>query len=448
MTRQIWVAVLVATGVFMVTVGAERLWANEPREEHAQNDISDEFGVLKERLKAVEERIPQSKGGFLGRFGERLNFQGDLRLRSEFNRQPGFVEDTDRFRQRFRLRLGLTGQISDSLMAGIRLGSGDPDNVSTAEVNLGDDFSRKTFLNLDQAFLRYTPNEYATTTAGKFAQPWWRPSLGNFTAEVLWDNDVQPEGIVQAFDFKNVGPLDRVRLTGATMVLGQFDSRKIPNPGNLMFGGQGMAQTSLGDHTSLTLSTGYFSVENPDSIATGKLKSGRDGPGGNFTNKLAMDAQGNVTGFASDYKILDVSGQLDWNVPGWLPMGMFFEYTKNFGANSSVIGGTEIGKENDAFLLYATLGKLKKPGDWLVGYGYGVIEADAALSQFNSDDLEFTNTKTQIVFLEYSLRKNMTLIWDSYLQRREDDTLSLLQGNSSTAGLQRVKSRINFLVKF
>ena len=137
---------------------------------------------------------------------------------------------------------------------------------------------------------------------------------------MLWDNDVNPEGIVQTFDFKNVGPFDRVSLTGATMVLGQFDERKIPNPGNLMFGGQGMAQTSLGRRASLTLSTGYFSVENPDAIATGKLKSGRDGSGGNFTNKLAMDAQGNVTGFASDYKILDVSGQLDWNVPGWLPM--------------------------------------------------------------------------------------------------------------------------------
>ena len=73
-----------------------------------------------------------------------------------------------------------------------------------------------------------------------------------------------------------------------------------------------------------------------------------------------------------------------------------------------------------------------------------------AREEFNSDDLQYTNTKTQTIFLEYQLQKNVYFIWDSYLQKRENELLSGFQGNSSLDpdSPLRVKTRVNILVKF
>ena len=468
MQYRLMVVVIVVMGVLMFGGLFTAVGAAEPAGTQVAQASGDDVGIaeLKARIEQLETKIPPDKIPLLGGRGgiaDRLRFQGDLRLRNELDVNRNFVDGDDRWRQRMRLRFGLTAQITNELTAGFRMGSGNPNQVNTAEVNFGNEFSRKTFLNLDQAYLRYKPTEWATTTGGKFGQPWWRPSLGNFTAEIVWDNDVQPEGLVQQFNFKNVGPFSELGLTGGLLIVDQFDEAQPFNRGNLMFGGQALAALPVGEHGKAKFGTAFYSFENPDSIAKGNLQA-REGPLGNQTNKLrgplADDGTGRIgkcnTGssaacsFVSDFEILEINGQYDLNIPGWLPIGFFFDYAKNLGAKSSEAFGQDVGKENDAFQVYATVGKLRKPGDWLVGYGYAVIEADAAIGQFNSDDLQYTNTKTQTIFLEYQVQKNVSLIWDSYLQERENELLSGFQGNSSLDQDKplRVKTRVNILVKF
>tara|TARA_B100000315_G_scaffold260302_1_gene320680 strand:+ start:5234 stop:6745 length:1512 start_codon:yes stop_codon:yes gene_type:complete len=455
----------------------------------AGSQEDDDLAKLKAQVEELVTKIPPDKvpilGGRVGaEIAERLRFQGDLRLRTEYNKNRNFSDGADRYRQRMRLRFGLTAQVTDDLTAGFRMGSGNPNFVNTAEINLSDGFSRKTFLNLDNAYLRYKPNEWSTTTGGKFGVPWWRPSAGNMTAEIVWDNDVQPEGIVQQFHRKDVGIFSELGVTGGVLVVDQFDEAKDfddqgvrrldignKNPGNLMFGGQALASLDTPGLEEFGLGAGkakfgtaFYAYENADSIAGGQLGA-REGPLGNMTNKLRGPMNDDGTGriakcngdgktrdcsFVSDYQILEINGQYDAEFMG-LPIGFFFDIAHNFGAKAgSDFAGNEIGKENDAFQVYATVGKLRKPGDWLIGYGYADIEADAAIGQYNSDDLQFTNTQTQTIFLEYQVQKNVSLIWDTYLQYRENEELSRWQGNSSfdADSPMRIKSRINVLVKF
>src|SRR3990172_8887269 len=53
-----------------------------------------------------------------------LNFSVDLRLRSEYIDHDGFNNDDYRWRQRYRLRFGLTADITEHTTVGFRLSSG------------------------------------------------------------------------------------------------------------------------------------------------------------------------------------------------------------------------------------------------------------------------------------------------------------------------------------
>lgn len=123
---------------------------------------------------------------------EGWSFGGDLRLRYEGTRFDADDKKT-RNRGRFRLRLGAKKEVLDNLTFGLRLASGGGQATSTNQ-SFDNSFSGKD-LYIDRAFLTYKVNDW-TLGGGKVKNPF-------HTTNVVWDNDVNQEGLFQKYDNKS-----------------------------------------------------------------------------------------------------------------------------------------------------------------------------------------------------------------------------------------------------
>ncbi len=124
-----------------------------------------------------------------------IKLSGDLRMRYEYDhRDTTTNDDPERNRGRFRWRLGVDTKIVDDVTMGFGLasGSGDP---RTIDQTFDSSFSKK-LLNINYAYAQYKPLQWLSLMAGKIrTNPIFRAnSLGSWPSELLWDNDITPEG--------------------------------------------------------------------------------------------------------------------------------------------------------------------------------------------------------------------------------------------------------------
>lgn len=171
--------------------------------------------------KAKDERwgTPDALPDWVNRF----HFSGSLRLRFQSdtfdsaNPQPGdpnapinftrvnadqqllnnpdiffnFAETRDRVR--LQLKLAVMAEVSDSVLAGVELTTGNLETPLSTNENLGGSLRRKEFA-VDRAFVEWThawadDSEFLRATAGRFANPF-------LSTDLLWDEDLRFDGFV------------------------------------------------------------------------------------------------------------------------------------------------------------------------------------------------------------------------------------------------------------
>src|SRR5437868_9959292 len=131
-----------------------------------------------------------------------IELYGDARLRYEVRTAqsgppdtitpPG--ENTQRDRFRYRLRLGLRGTLADDWFFGLRLETSA--NSRSTNVTIGDESSGGPFskgsdgINVGQAYLGYKGLRDFTFTAGRMPNPL-------VTTSMVWDADINPEGVAE-----------------------------------------------------------------------------------------------------------------------------------------------------------------------------------------------------------------------------------------------------------
>ena len=131
----------------------------------------------------------------------RFSFFGDIRIRHE-----GFYQDRvkTRNREHFRLRVGARLKVSDELEGGIRLVSGDANEIIANNQTMTDVFTRKP-INIDNAYITVRPSKtiglekpFFSIIAGKFSVSanFFRPRAV-MTSELIYDSDLTPEGTAQ-----------------------------------------------------------------------------------------------------------------------------------------------------------------------------------------------------------------------------------------------------------
>lgn len=287
------------------------------------------------------------------KWAQNISMSGDLRLRHE-----SFWRDTnpDRHRERFRLRLGLKGSVSEQLEAGVRLATGtNLDPVSTNQ-SAQDIFDKKDFF-VDQAYLTFTtkglgPWEMVPLTVwgGKFDHPFTYTSL-------VWDGDLTPEGVAASFTPK-WGPVDFF----ATGGLFPIDEINADAEDPLLFGSQAGLTWAV-KNLKVKTAIGYYDYKN--------LESTFDNSSSNFGNTRRP---GNAT-LLHDFDEVDLLGEVSTVVMG-KPVALWADYVKN----------TAVAKSDEGFQLGAKVGKADRPLAWEAGYFWQRLEADAVVGQFTDSD--------------------------------------------------------------
>ncbi len=338
---------------------------------------------------------------------ERVHFKGDLRLRYES------IERDDRdnkYRNRYRLRLGMRVDLTDYLRfdVGMRSGFGNPTSGNQTfrdDEPLGDYFFQSLRFNI--LGLTYHEKEH-TVKIGREPYMMYRP----IKSQLVWDNDVSLNGV----NYQYKDEYNRVTI-GANRPTLEENS---------------VAQ----DDVDLLIAQYVYT----DKMDTAKFNVGAgmyyyDGLKGN--TPMFGKSKGNtvVDGvYVNDYHIVEAFGELQFKDVFGMPFKVAAGVAYNFGADDNNFG----------YDLAFQLGKAKHVGDWQVKYSYTDLQEDAVFGAYSDSD-NFgggTAAKGHAIRTKYKMGKNLYIAGNFFF-----DTLYASKSKSGEeADYERVQ--LDAIIKF
>jgi hypothetical protein len=321
------------------------------------------------------------------KFTDIVKFNGDMRLRHEFFKytQAGVA---DQNRERFRFRFGATATMQDFIV-GFRLASGAGQAVSTNQTETGA-FSQKPIW-IDQAYITWkalaTESFNAKVTGGKMQNPFF----ANYSSDIVWDPDINPEGYAQQLDY---AATDRIGLFANFAQLPLLDGgRTIADP--WMFGNQIGARTKLTEDTKLTLAGNFYGFIREDAANLNPVQAP-------FATAPNANQQGNARvgatqQLATELRLLHFAGELASHV-GSLPVSLQGDLVHNT-QDTQKAGAT-------GYQTGLVVGQAKVAKTWEAAYfykytGFNSTYADIADSDWGNGGL---NRKGHIFWIAYAPR--------------------------------------------
>jgi len=365
--------------------------AQKAQAEKAETMVAEQAVVntdLQESIDRTSDNLARTVGegassGWMGRWV----WKGDLRVRNENIDQEATV--APRNRNRYRLRVGAFARVNDNTRVEIQFTTAEGADARSSNQTFTDANSRKA-LDLDTAYVEWSPNDQWKLTAGKMRYPWVR------TSSFFFDSDVNPEGVAANWQQAANGFFGSVFMTQLSerstaadsgMVGAQFGWRWTQTDGSRI-----LLAGAYYDHAAVR---GYNPFQGASSSSAGL------GSFGNSTTTSATICRKAVaTGgacLANDYNIFEVLGEYQFNV-GEQPLLLFANVAKNTAADYSITTSstaTTIPKGLDtAYAAGFNYGRANAtiPGSWEVGYVYQVIEKDALFGQWIDSDFAAGNT--------------------------------------------------------
>lgn len=340
------------------------------------SEVLYEKGMLtKEEAAGVQETV-------WAKFIQRVTFSSDLRIRHESFFKQSDAGEVDRHRQRLRLRLGANVKLQNFAVI-VQLASGTGEQVSTNQ-SFDNGFGLKAIW-IDQAYVTFnSPSApFLTLAAGRMKNPFVR----HYTSDIVWDDDTNPEGFAQQFQFK---PGDAVIFVN----LGEFvlDEDGGTNHDQWLMGEQLGATAQIGS-AKATLAAALYQVVNATEGTFGQpaVQDGNTRAGGVLLNR---------------YHILDVTLAINATL-GELPVALMGDYVRNLADTTT--GGNGIGAAtgNVGYQVGAVVGKASDPGTFEFAYFYKVVETDATLADLSDSDFGDggIDRRGHIVWMAYSPTK-------------------------------------------
>jgi hypothetical protein len=406
---------LIIMGIFMIPAvnGINPVWAEEtdalievlqkkgiltPQE---AKEVLSEIQVEKDKKKAaVEASVKEvAREAFkLPKWVEHTKLKGDLRFRYQYEDKDESNKRRDRWR--IRWRFGLETEINEKWKTGFQLASGMDNDPRSRNLTMQNTFDTSN-VQLDLAYLQFDPTDYWRLVAGKFKNPLWQ------TKDLLWDSDVNPEGVAVQFHKFKINNFE-VFVTPGFFVLDEFKTdTHDPWLGLIQAG----ANVELTDSLSFKFAGAYYSFQN--------LK------GNNFDHSSetnSRDANGN---FEDDYDAVGIDAELGMKLSDPVPyVGIFGQYVNS-----------DQGDDDTGYLAGIKFGhkKVKKFGQWQVKYNYRRLEKDAWPDFLPDSDFYGGQTDVEGNEIEFTfgLAKNVTFGVDYYLSERidrePDDEQNLVQ---------------------
>ncbi|MCX5896127.1 MAG: putative porin, partial [Proteobacteria bacterium] len=198
---------LVEKGILSSTEGEKIL------KETKQEAAKEKEQAIKEAKAAVAKDVKEGKYSMVPDWVRKTKLTGDFRLRYQWeNRQVDSTSnsDYDRNRGRFRVRLGIETEVAKDLkfLFGLASGSNDPRSTNQTFSNTSD----KKQINIDYAYVDYAPYKWLKVQGGKMKNPIYKIS------ELMWDEDINPEGVAGEFTWNINESLDLFLNAGVFVV--------------------------------------------------------------------------------------------------------------------------------------------------------------------------------------------------------------------------------------
>lgn len=300
--------------------------------------------------------------------GDQLEFNGDFRYRYEL---IDFANDDTgvRNRHRIRARFGLEARIAEEARVFFQLASGSDDLVSSNQT-LSGTFSSKGLV-LDLAYGEYEPiflKRRITVAAGKSPLPFFRPG----EAELLWDNDLRPEGISANV---NLGPDHRsLRVFGGYYIL---EERKSESNSYLIATQLVGTIHDIPKMSSLKTGIGYFQfteIKDRESFFRDDFAGNSSYPDTTFPANPS-DPPEITSKHLRDYRELElfIETAFHWKEK---PILLLADYVVNTESETDDIG----------WLFGFKLGQVEDRGSWSIRYNYRRVEKDAVYGTFTDSN--------------------------------------------------------------
>ncbi|MDD3642330.1 MAG: putative porin [Candidatus Krumholzibacteria bacterium] len=320
---------------------------------------------------------------------EKIKLGGDFRHRYEMIQDES--KDADRHRWRIRARLGLTAAVADEVKAQVQLASGGDDPVSTNQT-MSDAFSTKA-LGLDLAYFTWSPKAFEgfSFTGGKMKQPFAAVQK----TELVWDGDLNPEGMAVSFE-RGMNETFDVFVNGGWFSIVERSSSN----DTWLAGGQAGFTVKASEDLHLMAGGSYFSYENIK--GTGPLYDD------SFFGNTSEDDGGEDV-FANDFRLFEVLGEI----------GMKIEKVA-LTAYGSYVNNTEADSLNTGYLFGASVRHGKGKGAFSLYGNYRKVEADAVIGAFADSDFRGGGTDGSGVELgvSYALADKVSLDGTYFINRK------------------------------
>ncbi len=352
--------------------------------------------------------------------------------------------DQNRTRPRLRARLGLDADVGQGFAAGLRFASGDGSTPVSTNQTLGGspgDFSKYQFW-LDRAFLRYQPFQQSQSYKDALAIEIGRFENPFFTTDLLWDDDVNLDGIAVQVRFPAGGAVRPFLTAGAFPVFTTaFNfpperTDKFKSLNKWLYAAQLGADFKPAEALSVKLGGAlyYFDklegrISTPcrtdlkdQSCDTDESRPAFAQKGNTYMplrtpndQALVQEASGAAEyqffGLASRFRELAATGRVELRVAPPLKATLEGEFVRNVGFSKKQVGKVGVALNNfdacdasetcqryaggdDGYVGRFTLGSptQSQRWDWNVNLAYRHVESDAVVDAFDDSDFGLGGT--------------------------------------------------------
>ncbi len=253
--------------------------------------------------------------------GEKVRFGGDLRLRYDYQgRSFGSGQpDHDRGQPRFRLRFGFEAEPLENLEIGARFASGSGFQNTTNQSF--DDHARGKQIFIDRAYASWKPHRAFTLVGGKQENPF-------FTTPLVWDEDVNIEGLSELLQWKG-------EQVGLFANVTQFVVEEVNNGTTAlpwMVGAQVGISGKPADGVSVRFGATFYNFMNLDLLSPQGIGDSTTFVGYNqaYGQQMVFDNRGRLL---NEFRDTEVNGTVTFQKVLPFPVEFFGAYLKNHAAD-------------------------------------------------------------------------------------------------------------------
>jgi hypothetical protein len=349
--------------------------------------------------------------------------------------------DQNRARPRLRARVGLDGKVSTDVLAVVRLASGDGSSPVSTNQTLGGSAGNfgKYQVWLDRAEIRWAvlkgERRSLVLEVGRFANPF-------FTTDLVWDEDVNLDGLVVETGMGLGGSLRPFLTAGAFPVFntafafGAEQMEKFKSRDKWLLAAQLGGEWRPGERLGVKLGAAYYDFLGVEGRASSPCDTNVKGVScdtdatrptfaqvGNTYRTLrtpspeaqqqeslnpTSTAQFQYFGLVGPFRVLALTGRADLKATERLSLAVEAEYVRNLGfrrgraRDLAVTNTVECAGRDDGCWTGGDTGYLGrltlttptsgKQGDWSASLAYRRLETDAVLDAFTDSDFGLGGT--------------------------------------------------------